>query len=101
MGNDMEQSEKYRETQAALDAAVRPALWEHGGDVQLLSVGEDGAVTLKMCGQCAGCPGATLVTLPEMEQALRAQLAWLRSVELAAPVSDELLDAARQMLKKA
>ena len=42
-----------------LETLVRPALREHGGDVELVSYA-DGILRLKMLGRCAGCPGATL-----------------------------------------
>lgn len=95
MGKD-----RLSQAQAALDAAVRPGLWEHGGDAQIVRIGEDGDLTVKLRGQCAGCPSATLVTRPEMERALRPHLPWLSRVELAAPVSEELLETARQMLRR-
>ena len=42
-----------------LDELVRPALKAHGGDVELIGF-EDGILRLRMLGQCAGCPAATM-----------------------------------------
>ena len=39
-----------------LETLVRPALREHGGDVELVRY-ENGVLRLKMLGRCAGCPG--------------------------------------------
>lgn len=44
----------------ALDG-VRPALIEDGGDVEFVSF-EDGKVTVKLTGNCAGC-GMSFVTV--------------------------------------
>ena len=41
--------------EAALDK-VRPQLRMDGGDVKLVSVGEDGVVKVKLTGACGGCP---------------------------------------------
>ncbi|MBW2000807.1 MAG: NifU family protein, partial [Deltaproteobacteria bacterium] len=35
---------------------VRPSLQADGGDVQLIDVGEDGVVKVKLTGACGGCP---------------------------------------------
>lgn len=92
--------ERFRQARAALDTTVRPALWEHGGDARIVDIAEDGTLVVKLLGQCAGCPGAAHTTRPEMERALRGQLPWLRAVELAPPVGEELLEAARRMLSR-
>ena len=39
----------------ALDQ-VRPSLQADGGDVELVEVGEDGIIKVKLVGACAGCP---------------------------------------------
>ena len=41
----------------ALDS-VRPYLGSHGGDVELLGVDAEGVVTLRMLGNCDGCPSS-------------------------------------------
>ena len=35
---------------------VRPSLQADGGDVELIEIGEDGVVKVKLQGTCAGCP---------------------------------------------
>ncbi|WP_202450893.1 MULTISPECIES: NifU family protein [unclassified Streptomyces] len=58
----------------ALDS-VRPYLGSHGGDVELLGVTADGAVTLRLLGSCDGCPSSSAT----LELAVRG------AVEAAAP----------------
>ena len=77
-----------------LEALVRPALREHGGDVELVRY-ENGVLRLKMLGRCAGCPGATLI-----EGQLKPLLPELREVILVHAVSDSLLAQARAMMTR-
>ncbi|GAF74731.1 unnamed protein product, partial [marine sediment metagenome] len=42
-------------------AGIRPALQEHGGDVELVEAVEaDGVVQVRLQGACKGCPGARM-----------------------------------------
>ena len=41
--------------ETALDE-IRPALRADGGDVELIDVGENGVVKVKLTGACHGCP---------------------------------------------
>jgi hypothetical protein len=37
-------------------AKIRPALQADGGDVELVDVGQDGTVKVRLKGACGGCP---------------------------------------------
>jgi Fe-S cluster biogenesis protein NfuA/nitrite reductase/ring-hydroxylating ferredoxin subunit len=50
---------------------VRPYLGSHGGDVELLSVGED-VVTLRLLGSCDGCPSSSVTLKLAVEGAIEA-----------------------------
>ena len=78
-----------------LEALVRPALREHGGDVELVRY-ENGVLRLKMLGHCAGCPGATLTNETLIEGQLKPLLPELR----VHAVSDSLLAQARAMMTR-
>ena len=82
-----------------LETLVRPALREHGGDVELVSY-EDGVLRLNMLGRCAGCPGATLNNEKLLEGQLQPLLPELREVVLVHAVSDSLLAQARAMMTR-
>ncbi|MBN2873646.1 MAG: NifU family protein [Spirochaetales bacterium] len=43
---------------------VRPSLQADGGDIELISVAEDGKVTVRLQGHCNSCPMA-LITLKQ------------------------------------
>lgn len=84
--------------EAVLKQRVLPLLQEHGGDLRLMEIGEDGTVTLELLGACAGCPSADLSTKGLIEDILREEFPEIRQVELFHPVSDELMDMARKIL---
>jgi Fe-S cluster biogenesis protein NfuA len=82
-----------------LDELVRPGLREHGGDVALIGLNDDGVLRLRMLGKCAGCPGATLTNETLIEGQLMPIIPGLKEVVLVHDVSNELLDMARQLMQ--
>jgi Fe-S cluster biogenesis protein NfuA/nitrite reductase/ring-hydroxylating ferredoxin subunit len=54
---------------AALER-VRPYLGSHAGDVDLLGVGDDGVVRLRLAGSCHGCPSSAVTVKLAIEQAI-------------------------------
>lgn len=51
--------------------AVRPGLQADGGDVELVSVDEDGVVAVELTGACAGCPMSQMTLSMGIERVLR------------------------------
>lgn len=69
---------------AAADAAlapVRPYLYQHGGDVAVLSV-SGGVVRVRLSGACAGCTSAAVTLRDGVEEALREGLAGFVAMEV-------------------
>ncbi|MDD4876406.1 MAG: NifU family protein [Dehalococcoidales bacterium] len=64
---------------AAILAQVRPALEADGGDVELVSV-DEGVVSLRLKGACAGCPMATMTLKQGIERVLKEQLPEVKEV---------------------
>lgn len=60
---------------------VRPALRADGGGVELVDVGEDGVVAVRLTGACGGCPMSTLTLKMGIERALREQVPEVKRVE--------------------
>ncbi len=90
-----------QDIQKVFDEAVRPMLMAHGGNARLVAY-HQGVLTVQMVGQCAGCPGAETSTRLAIEETLQQVLPDITRVEVeSTPVSQELLDFARQMLSKA
>jgi Fe-S cluster biogenesis protein NfuA len=57
----------------AVLARVRPMLLADGGDVELVSVQESGA-TVRLTGNCVGCPSAQMTLHLGIERALRDEI---------------------------
>ena len=63
---------------------VRPALQAHGGDVELVEVGEDGVVKVKLQGACRGCPMSQMTMTMGIEAALKEEIPEVAAVEAVA-----------------
>jgi Fe-S cluster biogenesis protein NfuA len=58
---------------------IRPSLLADGGDVELVDV-NDGTVTLKLTGACAGCPFSTMTVKMGIEKILKKELPEVKEV---------------------
>jgi len=61
--------------------SVRPFLQADGGDVELIDVGEDGVVTVRLKGACTGCPMSMMTLKGGIEARLKEQVPEVTSVE--------------------
>ena len=61
--------------------AVRPYLRSHGGNVELLRVG-DGVVHLRLDGSCEGCPSSAVTMRQTIEQAIYSRAPEVVAVQL-------------------
>ena len=68
-----------KEKVEAILAQVRPALQADGGDVELVDVNE-GVVSLRLKGACAGCPMATMTLHHGIEQVLKEKIPEIKEV---------------------
>ena len=50
---------------------IRPQLQQDGGDVELVSIEDDGTVKVRLMGQCAGCMHAQQTVKFGIEKALK------------------------------
>ena len=66
--------------QDALDK-VRPALQADGGDVELIDVDEEGVVTVRLQGACAGCPMSQRTLKMGIEKFLKEKIPEIDRVE--------------------
>jgi len=62
---------------------IRPSLQADGGDVELVDVSEEGVVTVRLTGACAGCPMSELTLKNGIEQVLKEQVPEVDRVEAA------------------
>ena len=64
---------------SALDD-VRPSLQADGGDVEFVSVNEDGKVSVRLTGACGSCPMATMTLKNGIESYLKKEIPEVTSV---------------------
>ncbi len=50
---------------------VRPSLQADGGDIELVSVGDDGVVKVRLTGACGSCPMSTITLKQGVENYLK------------------------------
>jgi Fe-S cluster biogenesis protein NfuA len=67
------------EVQKAIDQ-IRPSLQADGGDVELIEVGDDGVVKVKLVGTCHGCPMAQMTLKNGIEKFLKQQVPGINTV---------------------
>jgi Fe-S cluster biogenesis protein NfuA len=60
---------------------VRPSLQADGGDVEFVSVTEDGVVSVKLTGACGGCPMAQMTLKMGIENYLKKEVPEVISVQ--------------------
>jgi len=65
--------------EAALNK-VRPSLKADGGDVELVDVGPDGVVKVKLTGACGGCPMSQLTLKMGIERILKKEVPEVKAV---------------------
>lgn len=89
----------YDRVNSIINEKVRPALKEHNGNIELIDV-KDGVVTVKLLGQCSGCPSAKFTLEHVVQTTLQNEVPEIKEVIATHEVSEELLDMARKILNK-
>ncbi|MDR1253244.1 MAG: NifU family protein [Treponema sp.] len=67
------------QVKTALDN-VRPSLQADGGDVEFVSISEDGTVLVKLTGACGGCPMAQMTLKMGIENYLKKEVPQVTAV---------------------
>jgi Fe-S cluster biogenesis protein NfuA len=65
--------------QKAIDQ-IRPSLQMDGGDVELIDVGDDGVVKVKLLGACGGCPMSQMTLKMGIERHLKKEVPQVKEV---------------------
>ena len=60
---------------------IRPSLQADGGDVELVGVGEDGIVKVRLQGACKGCPMSQMTLKNGIESLMKKEIPEVKSVE--------------------
>jgi Fe-S cluster biogenesis protein NfuA len=72
----------------ALDS-VKPRLGLHGGDIELVGVTAEGVVTLRLEGNCHGCPSSRVTLKNSIEEAIYAAAPDITALEVEGAVDRE------------
>ena len=70
-----------KEQVAAALETVRPSLQADGGDIELVSVEENGIVKVRLQGACRGCPMSQMTLKQGVEKYLKETIPEVTSVE--------------------
>ena len=73
---DQTLEEKVKDTIEAL----RGALQNHGGDVELVGIDDDNTVKVRLQGACQGCPGAAITMKEGIERILKDKVPDVKEV---------------------
>ncbi len=60
---------------------IRPMLQADGGNVELVSVSEDGVVQVRLQGACAGCPMSQMTLKNGIERIIKESVPEVKTVE--------------------
>ncbi|MEE9152156.1 MAG: NifU family protein [Thermoplasmata archaeon] len=63
-----------------IDEQIRPGLQMDGGDIELVDVGEDGVVKVRLKGACCGCPMSQLTLTMGVEKRLKEMIPEVKGV---------------------
>ncbi len=59
---------------------IRPQLLADGGDVELVSVGQDGVVKVKLTGACGCCPMSQMTLKSGIERLIKKEVPEVKEV---------------------
>jgi Fe-S cluster biogenesis protein NfuA len=77
---DLQRARFKDQVQSVLER-VRPYLQSDGGDIQLMEINGHHA-SVRLTGQCAGCPSAHLTLYLGIEMAIKAEIPEFEGLEL-------------------
>ncbi|WP_101697532.1 NifU family protein [Clostridium minihomine] len=84
--------------ETVLQQYVRPQLVLHHGDIQLLDY-SNGTIRVRLLGACSNCPAALQTVQEIVLETVQAHVPQVRAVSLETGVSDELMEAARALMR--
>ena len=76
---------------------IQPVIRSHRGDVEYLGC-ENGVVSVRLTGACAGCPSADITTRLMIRDMLKERFPWIKDVALDDKVDEDMMAFARKLL---
>lgn len=96
----MTNQELRDKVESVLKEKVEPALAEHFGGAQITELTDDGILYIKMTGACGTCPAAKEELEGSIKDTVIQACPEISDVRLDDTVSQDMLDFAKQLLKK-
>ena len=96
----MANQELRDKVESVLKEKVEPALAEHFGGAQITELTDDGILYIKMTGACGTCPAAKEELEGSIKDTVIQACPEIADVRLDDTVSQDMLDFAKQLLKK-
>ncbi len=78
---------------------IDPVLKEHFGGAELVEI-RDNVVYVKLLGACGGCPSSQITLENIIESSIKEEMPEIERVSLYQGVSDEMMDFAKELIKK-
>mgnify|MGYP003956486127 FL=1 len=70
----------YKEVAEVIEL-IRPSIQADGGDIELVSVGKDGVVSIRFLGACIGCPSLDMTLQGGIEATLKDRVQGIALVQ--------------------
>ena len=96
----MANQELRDKVESVLKEKVEPALAEHFGGAQITELTDDGILYIKMTGACGTCPAAKEELEGSIKDTVIQACPEIADVRLDDTVSQDMLDFAKQLLRK-
>ena len=74
------QDRMFKEVSSVIDL-IRPSIQADGGDIELVSVDQDGVVSIRFLGACIGCPSLDMTLQGGIEVMLKHRVAGVTQVQ--------------------
>jgi len=88
-----------KKLEGVIEKQIQPLLNEHGGGIKILSL-EDKILTVKLQGSCVECPHLNSTFEDVVKKIIFEEVPEIDDVILERGVSEELLNMARNILKR-
>ena len=96
----MNNQELRDKVESVLKEKVEPALAEHFGGAEITELTDDGILYIKMTGACGTCPAAKEELEGSIKDTVIQACPEIADVRLDDTVSQDMLDFAKQLLRK-
>ena len=81
MSSEKQQSKLHARVLEVLEL-IRPSIQADGGDIELVSVDDNGVVSIRFLGACIGCPSSDMTLQHGIEKRLKERIEDVSAVQV-------------------